>query len=278
MSGLRGLSTSSDINTDVTADPEGWLKPQWPAPAAVKAICTTRLGGQSQPPFDELNLALHVGDRADHVHLNRTRLQAAIGARPVFLEQVHGVAHAPIALDSQDGLRADASSTTSTHLACTIMVADCLPVLLCDARGQRVAAAHAGWRGLAAGVLEAAVLCFDGPHADSKPYANELIAWLGPCIGPQAFEVGPDVRHAFVRHAPAAASFFSPCGPGKWLADLAGLARQRLHALGLQEIHGNDGSASWCTVGNPSRFFSHRRDGVGGGGTGRLAACVWRID
>ncbi len=208
---------------------------------------------------------------------NRARLHAAIGARPVFLEQVHGVADVSIARDTPDGLPADTCSTTATGVACTIMVADCLPVLLCDARGTRVAAAHAGWRGLARGVLESTVASFVRPQADQRSDASELIAWLGPCIGPQAFEVGPEVRQAFVQADPAAEPLFKAGAPGKWLADLAGLARLRLRALGLREFHGNDSSAAWCTVGNPSRFFSHRRDGFEGGGTGRFAACIWRV-
>jgi YfiH family protein len=148
------------------------------------------------------------------------------------------------------------------------MVADCLPVLFCDAAGHQVAAAHAGWRGLLGtqgqGVLEAAVACFASTQG--------LMAWLGPCIGPTAFEVGDEVRAAFVAASPDAADSFKPGATGKWIADLQALARQRLAALGVKRLFGNDGSAAWCTVQNPSRFFSHRRDGV----SGRMAACIWR--
>ena len=171
---------------------------------------------------------------------------------------------------------ADGSFTRERGLACTIMVADCLPVLLCDVQGRQVAAVHAGWRGLAGeggmGVLEHALKRFE-PLAPGRSSGNaiELIAWLGPCIGPDAFEVGADVVVAFTQTDAQAASCFNPLGGGKWLADLPALARQRLAALGVTRVFGNDGSAPWCTVGQPLRFFSHRRDRV----SGRQAACIW---
>jgi YfiH family protein len=169
---------------------------------------------------------------------------------------------------------ADGAVTGLSGLACTVMVADCLPVLLCNAKGSRVAAAHAGWRGLlgvqGAGVLESAVASFGQSGTRN---ADDLMAWLGPCIGPGAFEVGDEVRAAFVAASPQAADCFRPNAPGKWLADLPALARQRLYALGLTRTYGNDGSADWCTVTNASRFFSHRRDAI----SGRLAACIWRL-
>ena len=161
-----------------------------------------------------------------------------------------------------DGTRGDACATEQKGVACTIMVADCLPVLLTDERGTAVGAAHAGWRGLAEGVLGAAV--------EAMP-RGELMAWLGPCIGPDTFEVGAEVREEFVSRDAGAARFFRPHGERKFLADLPGLARNRLEGLGLTAIYGNDGSTPWCTVSNPSRFFSHRRDRV----SGRLAASVW---
>jgi YfiH family protein len=247
-----------------------WLVPHWPAPPNVQALCTTRDGGVSAGCYESLNLGDHVGDAPAAVATNRARLaQTLDGARPVFLQQVHGTgvamldgAHPP----APDGMAADAATTTAAGVACTIMVADCLPVLFTDRAGRRVAAAHAGWRGLAEGVLERTVASFEAP-------AGELMVWLGPCIGPAAFEVGPEVKAAFEAHAPEAAACFAPAAaPGKWLADLPALARQRLRALGLAQLHGNDGSAGWCTVGNPSRFFSHRRDGV----SGRFAALVWK--
>jgi polyphenol oxidase len=252
-----------------------WLVPDWPAPATVRALCTTRTGGVSQAPYDSLNLGDHVGDAPAAVAANRTIVQDALGARPVFLRQVHGFAVAPLAADSADGTEADACVTVERKLACTIMVADCLPVLLTDAAGSVVAAAHAGWRGLCGdsrgGALEAA--CFELRARQSAP--GDMIAWLGPCIGPEAFEVGDEVRAAFVARAAEAGAMFHPHRPGKWLADLQGLARQRLRALGVTRIHGNDGTAGWCTVTNASRFFSHRRDSTTLGGSGRFAACIW---
>ncbi|MBD9663098.1 YfiH family protein [Variovorax paradoxus] len=254
-------------------DDAQWLVPRWPAPPNVRAVCTTRHGGVSQGRYRSLNLGDHVGDLAAHVAENRHRLAQAIGgARPVFLQQVHGTGL--VALDAEagivgDGTPADACTATAVGVACTIMVADCLPVLFTDESGQRVAAAHAGWRGLAGGVLEAAVRCFEPAQA-----AGKVMAWLGPCIGPRAFEVGPEVKAAFEAHASEAARCFRPApAPGKWLADLPALARQRLGAAGVASVHGNDGSDAWCTVANPSRFFSHRRDEV----SGRFAALVWKV-
>jgi len=253
-----------------------WLVPDWPAPPNVRAVCTTRQGGVSQGRYQSLNLGDHVGDLAADVAENRHRVAQAIGgARPVFLQQVHGTGL--VALDAEagmvgDGTPADACTATAVGVACTIMVADCLPVLFTDASGQRVAAAHAGWRGLAGGVLEAAARCF-APTSDAAHSGGRVMAWLGPCIGPRAFEVGPEVKAAFEAHAPEAARCFRPApAPGKWLADLPALARQRLGAAGVESVHGNDGSDPWCTVANPSRFFSHRRDGV----SGRFAALVWK--
>ncbi|MBT2322392.1 peptidoglycan editing factor PgeF [Variovorax paradoxus] len=243
----------------------GWLVPDWPAPPGVHALCTTRAGGVSAGSYRGLNLGDHVGDAPADVAANRALLRDAIGARPVFLQQVHGTQVATLDASTPDGGPADACTTTASDIACTIMVADCLPVLFTDETGRRVAAAHAGWRGLAAGVLERTVECFG---AESR-----VMAWLGPCIGPDAFEVGDEVKAAFEAAAPEAARCFKPAGkPGKWLADLAGLARQRLHAAGVTQLHGNDSAEAWCTVHNPLLFFSHRRDRV----SGRFAACIWR--
>jgi YfiH family protein len=195
------------------------------------------------------------------------------------LDQVHGTDVLQLEPLVADGVVADGAFTSHEGLACTVMVADCLPVLLCDMQGHQVAAAHAGWRGLLGaqgiGVLERAVAAFDPIFRDAEP-ANRstLLAWLGPCIGPNAFEVGDEVRAAFVAAAPSAAACFRPGAGGKWWADLPALARQRLAALGIARTFGNDGSDAWCTVLNSSRFFSHRRDGI----SGRLAACVWRVD
>ena len=264
-----------------------WLIPDWPAPAGVRAVFTSRAGGVSAPPFDSMNLGDHVGDLPGQVAENRALLQRATGARTVFLNQVHGCQVLALDAATPDGQQADACITLQRQVACTVMVADCLPVLLTTADGAVVAAAHAGWRGLAGdrsdpGILESVYASFRAlAQAGRAQSAIEIIAWLGPCIGPTAFEVGPEVKAAFEAVQPGAGRLFAETGQnGKYLADLPGLARLRLQALGVSRIYGNDGSAPWCTVGNPSRFFSHRRDtGVAGNGlgtTGRMAACIWR--
>ena len=263
-----------------------WIIPDWPAPPHVKALFTTRAGGVSAAPFDSLNLGDHVGDQAADVAANRHILQSSIAARPVFLQQVHGTSVAHLTSQTPNATVADACMTTQTGVACTIMVADCLPVLFTDVDGRFVAAAHAGWRGLASGVLQNTLNAvkeqFEGhfiPLAGVNiAYdATKIIAWLGPCIGPAAFEVGDEVRAAFVDQSPLVASQFQAHGAGKWLANLPGLARLQLQQLGVTHIYGNDGSLSWCTVTQSSRFFSHRRDAGVLGSTGRMAACVWRV-
>jgi hypothetical protein len=247
------------------------IVPQWPVPAGVHALCSTREGGVSAPPYDSLNLGDHVGDDPAAVAENRRRFTQAVGARPVFLKQVHGRGIARLSGQSADGIEADGCWTTERGVACTMMVADCLPVLLAARGAPLVGAAHCGWRGLAgeggAGVLEA----LWGEMAAVAGNPSAVVAWLGPCIGPDAFEVGAEVRSGFVADDAGAATCFRPVAEGKFLADLQGLARRRLGALGITSIHGNDGSAAWCTVANRSRFFSHRRDRV----SGRLAAAVW---
>ena len=255
-----------------------WLVPQWPAPVGVHAVCTTRTGGQSRPPYDALNLGDHVGDDPLAVAANRVVLRQAMGAQPVFLSQVHGVHVERVSANTAHGTLADGGITAQRGLACTIMVADCLPVLLTNAQGSMVAAVHAGWRGLAgqggAGILEAVFECFKALSLDNKGQcATEIIAWLGPCIGPDAFEVGHEVRDVFVAHDRVTRSMFAPAGGTgeKWLADLQGLARLRLAALGVTQVYGNDGGRAWCTLSNPSRFFSYRRDRV----CGRMAASIW---
>jgi polyphenol oxidase len=254
--------------------PAGWIVPEWPAPSNVRAICTTRLGGLSEPPYDTLNLGDHVGDAPEAVATNRKILGDVLGARPVFLTQVHGSGVVNLQADTTDATRADGCITIARDLACTIMVADCLPVLFATADGSTVAAAHCGWRGLAGqagrGIIESLWERLQRGHGAR---AEHTIAWLGPCIGPQAFEVGPEVKAAFEAHDPKAGPLFKPHGSGKWLAALPGLARLRLQALGLSQLYGNDGTIGWCTVANASRFFSHRRDRV----SGRFAAAVWRV-
>ena len=226
-------------------------------------------------PYDSLNLGDHVHDAPEAVQANRALLQHHLGARPVFLNQVHGVAVLPIDVNTPDGAVADACWTSEPKVACTIMVADCLPLLFCDASGSVVGAAHAGWRGLAGqdgqGVVEHTVQALCRAAACE---AAQLRVWLGPCIGPQAFEVGDEVRQAFASGPAQALDAFRahPVRANKWLADLAALARLRLRALGVTHLAGNDSSPAWCTVTRASEFFSYRRDGV----TGRMAVSIWR--
>lgn len=248
---------------------------------------TTAAGGVSRGVWAGMNLGDHVGDIPRDVAANRDHLAQVLGARPVFMRQVHGVQVAELAPDSPDGLQADGALSRRSGLACVVMVADCLPILLTHARVPVVAALHAGWRGLAGGgegggIVEAGwhrLQAATGLAADEL--APGLMAWLGPCIGPQAFEVGPEVRQAFVQVQPEAGACFTGIAsrPGKFLADLPALARLRLARLGITRVFGNDGSADWCTVGR-SRFFSHRRvsgrPGARPGETGgRMAACIW---
>ena len=255
--------------------PGDWLVPDWPAPANVRALCTTRAGGTSRAPWATLNLAAHVGDDAAAVAANRGLLQRHLPAAPVWLSQVHGTRvidpaqHTPAAPPPE----ADAARTRATDVPCAVLTADCLPVLLCDHGGgaspgstlaTEVAAIHAGWRGLADGVIEATAAAMQ-----TRP--QDWLAWIGPCIGPAAFECGDDVVAAFCDEHPQARSAFRPhpTSPGKWLGDLPAIARMRLVALGVPPaaIHGGD----LCTVAEPSRFYSFRRDGV----TGRMASVVW---
>jgi polyphenol oxidase len=247
------------------------LRPHWPAPAGVGAAMSTRDGGVSAGPWRALNLGRSVGDEAAAVAANRERFATALGAQPVWLRQVHG--HHVLRLHGA-GARdepADAAWTDVRGVACTVLVADCMPVLFAATDGRAVAAAHAGWRGLAGGVLEATLSALES-GAGAAP--AEIVAWLGPCIGPRAFEVGADVLQAFGRAAAPQdhdAFAFRPRSDGspRWRADLARLAQQRLAAAGVQRI-AVDGR---CTVEDASAFFSFRRDGV----CGRHAAAVWRV-
>ncbi len=244
-----------------------FIIPDWPAPATVRSLQTTRQGGCSLPPYDSLNLGAHVGDDAIRVERNRNLLNEVLPSEPVWLEQVHGT---EVVLAEAAGCRtvADACISRRKNTVCVVMTADCLPVLLCDRGGTVVGAAHAGWRGLANGVLEATVNAMD-----VEPEC--LIAWLGPAIGPTAFEVGSEVRDIFMAHNSAAATAFalSPLmgegrGEGeKYLANIYQLARQRLQALGVTQISGGE----FCTYTERERFFSYRRDGV----TGRMASFIW---
>jgi polyphenol oxidase len=237
------------------------LTPRWPAPPAIRALSTLRTGGVSGGEFASLNLGDHVGDKPADVAENRRRLRehCELPGDPRWLRQVHGVAVADLD-DSPALMTADAALTRRAGVVCAILTADCLPVLFADDTGGCVAAAHAGWRGLLDGVLEATVAAMATPPA-------RLLGWLGPAIGPQRFEVGDEVRAAFVARDPAAAAAFVPHG-ARHLADLAALARQRLAAAGVMRVFGG----GECTHSQPQRFFSHRRDGRGG----RQATLIWK--
>ncbi|MBH9341584.1 peptidoglycan editing factor PgeF [Pseudomonas aeruginosa] len=237
----------------------GWLSPDWPAPANVRAGVTTRGGGISQAPFDSLNLGAHVDADPRAVAENRRRLSERLACRPSWLEQVHGTT----VVEADPGRLpiADASWSATPGTACTVMTADCLPALFCDRAGTRVAAAHAGWRGLAAGVLEATVDSLGVP-------GDELLVWLGPAIGPRAFEVGGEVRDAFIgAHAEAQAAFVPSANPGRFMADIYHLARIRLAVHGVTAVHGG----GFCTFSDSERFYSYRRSSR----TGRFASLVW---
>lgn len=236
------------------------LRPDWPAPANVHALQTTRLGGVSLAPYNSLNLGDHVGDDAMMVANNRQRLSNGLPSEPVWLNQVHGT-HVINAAQSTCLESADASFSLQPNVVCVTMTADCLPVLLCDTQGTVVAAVHAGWRSLCDGVIEATI------HAMPVP-ANTLMAWLGPAIGPEAFEVGSEVRAQFMAHNAAAATAFKPSdNADKWLGNLYLIATQRLTTLGVTQVYG--GGA--CTYTDAERYFSYRRDGV----TGRMASLIW---
>lgn len=237
---------------------EDWLLPEWPAPANVRACVTTRRGGVSRAPFDSFNLGDHVGDEPAAVSWNRQHLQDVLGCQPVWLEQVHS----SVAVQAAAGNRAtaDASWSETPGLACAVLTADCLPVLFCDRAATRVAAAHAGWRGLAGGVLEATLEALAVP-------AGEVLAWLGPAIGPAVFEIGPEVREAFLAEHPAAAAAFVPSvNAGRFMADLYQLARIRLAAVGVHAVYGG----GLCTF-SDARFYSYRRASR----TGRFASLIW---
>ncbi|ABM62998.1 peptidoglycan editing factor PgeF [Halorhodospira halophila] len=238
------------------------LAPQWPVPDGVRALTTVRSGGHSAAPWASFNLATHTGDDPAAVAANRRLLRdcAELPADPVWLEQVHG-AEVVAAHRVARGVRADAAWTDRAGVVCAVLTADCLPVLFAARDAQVVAAAHAGWRGLAGGVLEAVVAVLPVPAA-------ELHAWLGPAIGPTAFEVGPEVVEAFTARDPGAAEGFIPGAANRWYADLYRLARRRLQAAGVAAVHGG----GWCTYTDRARFFSHRRDGP----TGRMASLVYR--
>lgn len=258
---MIGNAAHEHENKEVLMD---LITPEWPAPARVRAAQTTRHGGVSIGQYCCLNLAQHVGDDAAAVSKNRALLrdQLSLPSEPLWLEQVHGtqVVVANQVICGNDAPRADSCLSTQRGEVAVVMTADCLPVLLCDTAGTCVAVAHAGWRGLAAGVIERTVAAMPAPP-------HKLLAWLGPAIGVDAFEVGDEVRTQFVHHDMAAVTAFHPNANGHWQCDLMLLARQRLAVLGVSGVFGG----GWCTYSDAPRFFSYRRDGV----TGRMATMIW---
>jgi YfiH family protein len=234
--------------------------PDWPAPKSVRAWVTERGGGVSVSRYSALNLATHVGDDPRHVAANRARLRAGLGlpAEPQWLDQVHGAT--VLDLDREAVTAADGAVTGRPDVVCAVLTADCLPVLLCSDDGGRVGVAHAGWRGLLRGVLPAAVGRLGVP-------AEQVLAWLGPAIGPAAYEVGADVRDAYLAATPSAHVHFAPNSRGRWQADLYGLARDSLAAAGVRAVHGG----GLCTFTQSQRFFSHRRSAP----CGRMASLIW---
>jgi YfiH family protein len=239
-----------------------WLLADWPVPAEIRAGTSWRRGGISQDLYASLNLALHVGDAVDAVAENRRRLR--LPSEPLWLNQVHGRTVVDAGRVSEQNptqvIEADAAYTDRPGVICAVLTADCLPVLLCDRLGTRVAAVHAGWRGLAAGIIERTVDALKLP-------GSELLAWLGPAIGPNAYEVGEEVRDVFVRENPETGTAFRPSRPGHWWMDIYQLARQRLMSRGVNAISGGD----HCTWHEADNFYSYRRDGV----TGRMASVIW---
>ncbi|MBP7081034.1 MAG: peptidoglycan editing factor PgeF [Rhodocyclaceae bacterium] len=236
-----------------------FLVPDWPAPRGVRALVTTRAGGVSAGPWSSFNLGDHVGDDYAAVLENRRRLRTELPDHPKWLNQVHGIACVD-ATELTMPVEADASFTRKTNVVCAVLTADCLPVLLCDESATVVAIAHAGWRGLAAGVLESTI-------KSMQIDPQRLLAWLGPAIGPDAFEVGGEVRNVFVEHDAQAEQAFVSHANDKWTADLCELARLRLSAMGIRRVT----STNWCTATNAQQFYSYRRDGI----TGRMASCIW---
>ncbi|WP_438971456.1 peptidoglycan editing factor PgeF [Methylophaga sp.] len=237
------------------------IMPEWPAPNSVTALSTTRLGGFSLPPYDSFNLGTHVGDDPARIEKNRAFLinNAELPTEPVWLNQVHGTNVINVN-EWHENIEADAIFSSKPNQVCSIMTADCLPVLFTDKQGKQIAAAHAGWRGLLNGVLENTVRQFKGARSD-------ILVWLGPAIGPKQFEVGEEVFHAFITQSPDAESAFKKRDTTHYLADIYQLAKQRLSALGIVNISGGQ----HCTVTEEDRFFSYRRDGV----TGRMASLIW---
>lgn len=242
------------------------VRPDWPAPGNIRAFSTTRRGGVSRGPWASLNLGPNCGDEPANVLENRRRIARLLPAEPLWMEQVHGARVLESGEDGTGHEQADARVESAPGRVVTIMSADCLPVLLCDEDGARIGAAHAGWRGIAAGVIEATV-----ERMEASP--GRLMAWLGPAISGAVYEVGDDVRDAFAAaegHARRSVDGSFTRHGGRWLLDVAGAARRILEALGVQRVYGG----GFCTYREPDRFFSHRRDGA----TGRMASVIWLED
>lgn len=239
-----------------------WIKPDWPLPPGVHAAVTLRDGGVSLGSYASLNPASHVQDDPEHVSRNRQiiREQLQLPSEPVWLQQVHGIRVVKVDQIAASLPEADASFTDHADIVCAVLTADCLPLLFCGDGGKKIAAAHAGWRGLQAGIIEQTLKALA---------CDEVTVWLGPAIGPEQFEVGDEVRAAFLANSAQHATAFKANGAGKWLADIYQLARQQLAALSVDRVYGGD----FCTVSDPQRFYSYRRDGAA---TGRMASLIWR--
>lgn len=241
--------------------PTAWIVPDWPAPARVRAFVTTRAGGVSAGEYASMNLGLSSGDLPEAVARNRAIVRALVPSEPAWLAQVHGTDVADLDHPIEgERARADAAATSTPGRVAVVLTADCMPLFLCDRAGRRVAVAHAGWRGLAAGVIESTVRALQAPAA-------EVLAWMGPTIGPGAFEVGPEVRDAFVRSDPGAEAAFRAGKPGKHMADLYALARMRLARAGVTQVSGG----GFCTWTDTTRFYSYRRAQR----SGRMGAFIW---
>lgn len=240
--------------------PHDWIVPEWPAPAGVRAFVTTRSGGVSEGAYASLNLSATNGDDEARVVRNREIVRARLPEMPRWMRQVHGVAVANLDERGEGAPTADAAVAGMRGRVCNVLTADCMPLMLCDTEGRRVSVAHAGWRGLAAGVVESAVSALA-----ASP--DKVLAWMGPAIGPRAFEVGPEVREAFVREDAGAEAAFVPHGAGKHLADLYALAKQRLARVGVTSVYGG----GFCTYHETERFFSYRREKR----SGRMGAFIW---
>ena len=256
-------TTSATLATARSSAGAGGIVPDWPAPPNVRAVVTTRAGGVSTGPYATMNLGRRSRDDPTALAENRRRFEAFLPGKPAWLDQVHGATVARLTRAASPAPVADAAVTGEQGVVCAILTADCLPVLFADRAGTAVGIAHAGWRGLAAGVLEATVAALRDLGAEP----DDVIAWLGPAIGPAAFEVGEDVFSAFCTKDPGAAACFAPHRPGKWHADLYGLARRRLARRGVTRVHGG----GYCTFTDSARFFSFRRERE----SGRMATAIW---